>query len=64
MRKVFIRGILAVIWLGAAAVSGISGRVELCGLYCLMGALFAYTAYAEWKKGTGNTDSRIVKGGM
>lgn len=49
MRHVVIRGILALIWL-AAAVSGLSGNLEMTGLYILMGAAFGYSAWASWKK--------------
>ena len=50
MRHVYIRGILALIWLSAAAVSGLSGNLEWAGLYVLMGAAFGYSAWASWKK--------------
>ena len=50
MRHVYIRGILALIWLAAAAVSGLSGNLEMTGLYVLMGAAFGYSAWASWKK--------------
>ena len=50
MRHVYIRGILALIWLAAAAVSGVSGNLEWAGLYVLMGAAFGYSAWASWKK--------------
>ncbi len=50
MRHVYIRGILALIWLAAAVVSGVSGNLEWAGLYVLMGAAFGYSAWASWKK--------------
>ena len=50
MRHVVIRGILALIWLAAAAVSGLSGNLEWAGLYVLMGAAFGYSAWASCKK--------------
>mgnify|MGYP007060824686 FL=1 len=50
MRHVTIRGILALIWLAAAVVSGVSGNLAWAGLYVLMGAAFGYSAYATWKK--------------
>ena len=50
MRHVYIRGILALIWLAAAAVSGLSGNLEWAGLYVLVGAAFGYSAWASWKK--------------
>lgn len=45
MRHVYIRGILAVVWLAAAVVSGISGRFEMAFLYVIMGGIFLYSAY-------------------
>ncbi len=50
MRHAYIRGILALIWLVAAVVSGLSGNLEWAGLYVLMGAAFGYSAWASWKK--------------
>ena len=50
MRHAYIRGILALIWLAAAAVSGVSGNLEWAGLYVLMGAAFGFSAWASWKK--------------
>ena len=50
MRHVVIRGILALIWLAAAVVSGLSGNLEWAGLYVLMGAAFGYSVWASWKK--------------
>ena len=50
MRHVYIRGILALIWLAAAVVSGLSGNLEWAGLYVLMGVAFGYSAWASWKK--------------
>ena len=50
MRHAYIRGILALIWLAAVAVSGVSGNLEWAGLYVLMGAAFGYSAWASWKK--------------
>ncbi len=54
MRHVAIRGILALIWLAAAAVSGLSGNLEMTGLYVLMGAAFGYSAWASWNKAKNN----------
>ena len=51
MRHVYIRGVLALVWLAAAVVSGVSGNLKWVGLYALMGAAFGYSAYASWKKG-------------
>ena len=58
MRHVVIRGILALIWLAAAAVSGLSGNLEMTGLYILMGAAFGYSAWTSWKKAKNNRGER------
>ena len=58
MRHAYIRGILALIWLAAAAVSGLSGNLEMTGLYVLMGAAFGYSAWASWKKAKNNRGER------
>ena len=58
MRHAYIRGILALIWLAAAAVSGVSGNLEWAGLYVLMGAAFGYSAYTSWKKEKNNKGER------
>lgn len=50
MRHVYIRGILSLIWLAAAIVSGISGNFEMAALYVILGGVFLYSAYATWKK--------------
>lgn len=44
MRHVYIRGMMGLIWLAAAIVSGSM-------LYVILGAVFLYSAYATWKKG-------------
>lgn len=50
MRHVYIRGILAVIWLTAAVVSGISGRFEMAVLYVIICGIFLYSAYRTRQK--------------
>lgn len=50
MRHVYIRGILSLIWLAAAIVSGMSGNFEMAALYVILGGVFLYSAYAAWKK--------------
>ena len=50
MRHMYIRGILAVIWLAAAVVSGVVGRFEMALLYVVLGGVFFYSAYRVWKK--------------
>ncbi len=50
MRHVYVRGILSLIWIVAAVVSGISGNFEMAALYLVLGGVFLYSAYATWKK--------------
>lgn len=50
MRHVYIRGILALIWLAAAIFSGVSGSMEMTALYIVMGGAFGYSAYGSWMK--------------
>ena len=50
MRHVYIRGILALIWLVAAIVSGLSGNLEMTVLYVMLGGVFLYSACSTWKK--------------
>ncbi len=57
MRHVYIRGIMGLIWLAVAVISGISGSLETAGLYVILSGVFLYSAYAVWKK------ERDTKGG-
>lgn len=50
MRHVYIRGILAVVWLAAAIVSGGAGMMANTALYIVMAGVFAFSAYSMWKK--------------
>lgn len=50
MRHVYIRGILALIWLAAAVVSGVGGNVGMAAFYVLLGGACLYSAYVMWKK--------------
>ena len=50
MRHIFIRVIIAVIWLAVAVVSGVSGSFEMAILYAVLGCVFLYSAYTAWKK--------------
>lgn len=45
MRHIYIRGILALVWVAAAIVSGMSGSLGAAALYMIMGGLFLYAAY-------------------
>lgn len=53
MLHVYIRGILAVIWLVVAIVSEISGNLEMTLLYVCLGGVFLCSAYFMWKKEKG-----------
>ena len=50
MCHVYIRAILALIWLVAAIVSATSGNFEMTVLYIVICGVFLYSAYAMWKK--------------
>lgn len=50
MRHVYIRGFLALVWLAAAIISGISGNIPTAGLYILLGVVFFYSAFQTWKR--------------
>ena len=50
MRHVYIRGILALVWLAAAIISGGAGNMANTALYIIMCGLFAFSAYSMWKK--------------
>ena len=58
MRHIYIRGIMSLIWLAAAIVSGISGHYEIAVLYTALGGIFLYTAYTAWKKDKDNKGGR------
>lgn len=50
MRHVYIRGIVGLIWLAAAIISGVSGNFEMAVLYVILGGVFLYSSYTAWKK--------------
>lgn len=50
MRNVYIRGIIALVWLAVAFIIGISGNLEMTALYIVIGVLFLYSTYSMWKK--------------
>lgn len=54
MRHVWIRGIMGLIWFAAAIASGMSGNIEMAGLYVILGGAFLYFAYTIWKKERNN----------
>ena len=50
MRHVAIRGLLGLLWLVAALVSGQSENFEMAAFYVLLGGVFLYSAFTTWKK--------------
>lgn len=54
MRHVYIRGIIGLIWLAAAIVSGVSGNFEMSMLYVILGGIFLYSVYTTWKTNKNN----------
>lgn len=50
MRHMYIRGIIAVIWLAAAIVSVYLGNLEMAAFYIILGIIFLLSAYSIWKK--------------
>lgn len=50
MRHVVIRGLLGLLWLVAALVSGQSENFEIAAFYVLLGGVFLYSAFTTWKK--------------
>ena len=50
MRHICIRCILALVWIGAAIVCGLSGSVETTAVYVIVGGVFLYSAYSAWNK--------------
>ncbi len=50
MRHMYIRGILALVWIAAAIVCGLSGSMETSMIYVIMGGVFLYSVYVAWKK--------------
>ena len=50
MRHIYIRGIIALIWLAAAIVCGVSGNFPMMVIYLVLAGVFLCSAYAAWKK--------------
>ena len=50
MRHIYIRSFIALIWLAAAIYCGISGNLEMTGLYLILGGVFLFSARTMWKK--------------
>jgi len=50
MRHVYMRGILGVVWMGAAIASLVMGNFSMLGLFGLMSGVYMYSAYNSFKK--------------
>lgn len=50
MRHIYIRGILALVWLAAAIISGSFDNMEMAVMYIIICCVFLYSAYSAWKK--------------
>lgn len=50
MRHFYIRLIIGIVWIIAAAVSLFNSNYTAMGLYLLLGAVFLYSAYSIRKK--------------
>ncbi len=58
MRHVYVRGVLALLWLAAAVVSGVSGRLETAAFYVILAGVFLYSAYRVWDRERGHKGGR------
>ena len=50
MRHVYIRGIMSLIWIAAAIVSGVSGNIQMAALYVILSVIFLYSACITEKR--------------
>lgn len=50
MRHVYIRSILALVWLAAAIYSAVSGNIVWVLFYVIIGGTCSFSAYRMWKK--------------
>ncbi len=50
MHHVYIRIIIALIWLVAAIAGGLFGNLGMSALYTIIGGMFLYSAYSTWEK--------------
>ncbi len=50
MRHVYIRGIMSLIWIAAAIVSGVSGNIQMAALYVILSGIFLYSACITEKR--------------
>lgn len=50
MRHVYFRGIIGLVWLAAAIVSGMSGHFAMAALQVALGVVFLCASYTLWQK--------------
>lgn len=54
MRHCYFRILLGLVWMVAAALSGLRGNLSMTALYGVLAVVFLYTAYTIWKKEKAN----------
>lgn len=50
MRHVYFRGIIGLVWLAAAIVSGMSGHFAMAVFQVALGVVFLCASYTLWQK--------------
>ncbi|MDO5156523.1 MAG: hypothetical protein Q4D51_11215 [Eubacteriales bacterium] len=50
MRHVYMRGILGLIWLVAAIACAVMGNYSMIAIFALLGGVYLYSAYSNFKK--------------
>ena len=50
MRHVYFRGIIGLVWLAAAIVSGMSGHIAMAAFQVALGVVFLRASYTLWQK--------------
>lgn len=54
MRHCYFRVLMGLVWMVAAAVSGVNGKVSMAAMYGVLGVVFLYAAYTIGKKDNKN----------
>lgn len=49
MRRVYIRGIMGLVWLVAAIACLVSGNMSMLGLFAIVGGVYLYSAFNMFK---------------
>ncbi len=50
MRHCYFRILMGLVWMVAAVVSVMNGKLSMAAMYGILGVVFFYTAYTIWKK--------------